>query len=148
MFHRQARNRIAKKPAHARSMERNLVTSLVLFESIRITKQRAKVVQPLLDHLIAQAKRNQPHNAVRELNAVFTDQNASRKVMQVLLKRYSDRSSGFSRAIPVGARKGDGASLVDLELMDKQTAETMTETKAEKKAPAKEKKAAASSKKS
>lgn len=134
MFHRQARNRIAKKPAHARSMERNMVTSLVLYESIRVTKQRAKVVQPLLDRLIAQAKRNSAHNAVRRLNAVFTDQNASRKVMQVLLKRYSERSSGFTRIIPVGARKGDGAALVDLELVDKQTGETeIAEAKTEKK---------------
>lgn len=117
-------------------MERNLVTSLVLFESIRITKQRAKVVQPILDGLIAQAKRNQPHNAVRYLNATFTDQNASRKVMQVLLQRYKNRTSGFSRAIPVGSRKGDGAALVDLELVDKQTAVTAEE------APAKEKKIA------
>lgn len=122
-------------------MGRNLVTSLVLFESIRITKQRAKVIQPLLDGLIAQAKRNAPHNAVRALNAVFTDQNASRKVMQVLLKRYSDRPSGFSRAIPVGARKGDGAEMVDLELVDKQTAATVEEkpAKAEKKPASKKK---------
>lgn len=127
MFHRQARNRIAKKPAHARSIERNMVTSLVLYESIRVTKQRAKVVQPLIDRLIAQAKRNAAHNAVRNLNAVFTDQNASRKVMEVLLKRYANRSSGFTRAIPVGARKGDGAEMVDLELIDKQTLETASD---------------------
>ncbi len=129
-------------------MERNLVTSLVLFETIRITKQRAKVVQPLLDHLIAQAKRNNPHNAVRELNAVFTDQNASRKVMQVLLKRYESRPSGFSRAVPVGARKGDGAAMVDLELMDMQTAAEPVAAEPKKKAAPKPKKAASSPKKS
>lgn len=140
MFHRQARNRIAKKPAHARSLERNIVTSLVLYETIRITKQRARVVQPLLDRLIAQAKRNEPHNAVRNLNAVFTDKNASRKVMEVLLKRYDKRSSGFSRAIPVGSRKGDGASMVDLELVDMQTEVVASEEpKAEKKPAAKKK---------
>lgn len=140
MFHRQARNRIAKKPAHARSLERNIVTSLVLYETIRITKQRARVVQPLLDRLIAQAKRNEPHNAVRTLNAVFTDKNASRKVMEVLLKRYDKRASGFSRAIPVGSRKGDGASMVDLELVDKQTEVAVSEEpKAEKKPAAKKK---------
>lgn len=137
MFHRQARNRIAKKPAHARSIERNMVTSLILYESIRVTKQRAKVVQPLLDRLIAQAKRNAAHNAVRNLNAVFTDQNASRKVMEVLLKRYADRSSGFTRAIPVGARKGDGAAMVDLELIDKQMPGSGTEEPAAEKKTAK-----------
>lgn len=143
MFHRQARNRIAKKPAHARSMERNMVTSLVLYETIRVTKQRAKVVQPLLDRLIAQAKRNEPHNAVRALNAVFTDQNASRKVMQVLLKRYSKRSSGFTRITPVGARKGDGAPLVDLELLDREVAVEAEQPAAKKAAPKKASKTSA-----
>ncbi len=147
MFHRQSRNRIAKKPAHARSMERNLVTSLILYETIRLPVNRARVVQPILDSLIAKAKRDEAHQAIRYINAVVTDKNASRKIMQVLVERYKGRTSGFSRIIPAGARKGDGASLVDLELMDMQTASEVVEKPVKKAAKKTTKKEAASSSK-
>tara|TARA_Y100000310_G_scaffold73798_1_gene69935 strand:- start:1007 stop:1459 length:453 start_codon:yes stop_codon:yes gene_type:complete len=99
-------------------LERNLVTSLLLYESIRTTKKRAKVVQPTVDRLINYAKSHPPHVAVRYANRIVTDKNASRKIMEVYCSRYADRASGLSRIIPVGARKGDGAELVDIVLID------------------------------
>lgn len=99
-------------------IKRNLVTSLLLYESVRTTKKRAKVIQPVIDRLIHYAKSHSPHTAVRYTNRVVTDKNASRKIMEVYCKRYADRTSGLSRITPVGARKGDGASLVDLILVD------------------------------
>ena len=118
MFHRRSRLRLNQKPAHALLLQRNLVTSLLLYESIRTTRKRARVIQPIIDRLIATAKRSDAMNAVRALNRVVTDRNASRKVMEVLIQRFEKRPSGFTRMVPVGARKGDGAQLVDLMLMD------------------------------
>jgi len=99
-------------------MERNLITSLLLYESVRTTKKRAKVMQPVIDRLIHYAKSHPPHVSVRYVNRLVTDKNASRKIMEVYCKRYADRTSGLSRIAPVGARKGDGAELVDLILVD------------------------------
>lgn len=99
-------------------LKRNLVTSLLLYESVRTTKRRAKVIQPIIDRLITVAKTRPPHLAIRFINRTVTDKNASRKVMQVYRERYSDRSSGLTRMVPVGARKGDGAELVDLSLVE------------------------------
>ena len=73
----------------------------------------------MIDHLITHARKSTPHVAIRALNQVLTDKNASRKVMEVLVKRYEKRSSGFTRATPAGRRKGDGAPLVDLQLIDR-----------------------------
>ena len=134
MYHRRSRLRLNKKPDHARSLKRNLVTSLFLYETIRTTRKQAKVIQPIVDGLIAQAKKNSAHNAIRALNMVVTDKNASRKVMDVLTKRYANRSSGFTKIVIAGARKGDGAAIVDIMLMDRDMA---VEAPAEK--PKKEK---------
>lgn len=103
-------------------LQRNLVTSLLLYETIRTTRKRAKVIQPLVDKLITVAKTKEPREAIRALNAVVTHVNASKKLMEVLKNRYAKRSSGYTRITPVGARMGDGAQLVDLELMDRDTA--------------------------
>jgi large subunit ribosomal protein L17 len=136
MRHRLSRLRLRQKPAHSRSLQRNLVTSLILYEAVRTTKKRAEVIQPIIDHLITVAKTKQPQVAIRYINAVVTHKNASKKTMEVLKSRYSDRSSGFTRMVAVGSRIGDGAKLVDLTLI-----EGKEEKKEEKpaKAPAKKK---------
>ncbi|HVW66593.1 MAG TPA: 50S ribosomal protein L17 [Candidatus Peribacteraceae bacterium] len=139
MRHRKSRLRLTQKPDHARLLQRNLVTSLLLYEAIRTTRQRAKVVQPIVDRLITTAKKQTPHVAIRSLNAVLLDKNASRKVMEVLTDRYKNRVSGFTTIKAVGARKGDGAQLVDLSLIDAVTTSSA--------APAEKPKAAAKPKK-
>ena len=118
MRHRHSRLRLRQKPAHARVLKRNLLTSIILYERIRTTKKRAEVIQPLIDQLITIAKTKTPHVAVRAMNQMLTDKNASRKVMQVLVKRYADRASGLSRIVPVGSRIGDGAKVVDFMLLE------------------------------
>ncbi len=99
-------------------MQRNLVTSVLLYESIRTTKKRAEVVQPIVEKIITTAKTKDPRNAIRAINAFVVDKNACRKVMELLKDRYSKRSSGFTRMTALGLRQGDGAKMVTLELID------------------------------
>lgn len=139
MRHRHSKLRLNNKPDHAWQIERNLVTSLFLYESIRTTRKRAKVVQPTVDRLIAMSKKSSPQVAIRSINRIVTDKNASRKIMEVLVKRYANRVSGFTTMSIVGSRKGDGAEIVDLTLMDAELNPKATEEKAKKKAVRKEK---------
>lgn len=118
MRHQNSRLGLNQKPAHARMLKRNLVTSLLLYESIRTTKRRAKVIQPIVDKLVLVAKKRPEYVAIRTINKTVTDKNASKKVMEILKYRYEDRSSGLTRIVPAGARKGDGAELVDLSLVE------------------------------
>jgi large subunit ribosomal protein L17 len=118
MRHKDARHRLKQKPAHARMLKRNLLTSLILYENIRTTKVRAKAISAMFDRLIRNAKLQEPHTAIRAINQIVTDKNACRKVMEVLVKRYAKRPSGLTRIKAVGARKGDNADLVDFSLVD------------------------------
>lgn len=109
-------------------MQRNIVTSLLLYESVRTTKKRAEVIRPLVDRLIHAAKTKEPHVAIRYINALVTHRNASRKTMEVFKQRYATRTSGFTRMTPLGSRQGDGAELVQLELIDANVQGEMPET--------------------
>lgn len=122
MRHKSSRLRLNQKPAHAALLQRNLVTSLLLYESIRTTRKRARVIQPIVDNLITTVKKKNAQIAIRSINLHVSDANASRKLMEVLKQRYSARASGFTRMVAVGARKGDGAEVVDLSLVDAETA--------------------------
>jgi large subunit ribosomal protein L17 len=106
-------------------LQRNLVTSLLLYESIRTTKKRAEVVRPIIDRIITLSKTKQPYLAIRAINALVTHKNACRKTMDVLKQRYASRTSGFTRIVPLGSRAGDGAEVVTLQLIDAEGVEVV-----------------------
>ena len=137
MEHRKQRLRLNQKPNHAALLLRNLATSIVLYETVRTTKKRAKVVAPMVEKRITPAKAEEARIATRAINAVVMHENASKKLMEVLKQRYAKRPSGYTRITPVGARKGDGAELVDLELMDRDTAAAAPAEKPAKRASTK-----------
>lgn len=130
MRHRLSRLRLRYKPAHSKMLQRNLVTSLLLYESIRTTKKRAEVVRPLVDHIITIAKTKTPHVAIRAINALVTHKNACRKTMEVFKDRYASRSSGFTRIVPLGSRAGDGAEVVVMQLIGAEGVEAVSSKKA------------------
>ena len=121
MRHRLSRLRLRHKPAYSRALLRNLVTSVLLYESVRTTKKRAEVAQPIVEKIITTAKTKDARNAIRAINAYVTHVNACKKVMELLKDRYSKRSSGYTRITALGLRQGDGAKMVTLELVDSGT---------------------------
>lgn len=118
MRHRNHSKRLARKPHQSKSILRNLVTSVLLYESVRTTKKRAQVARTLVDRVIATAKNDRTDLAIRKINLLVSDENACRKALEVLKARYATRASGFTRMVPVGQRLGDGALMVDLSLVD------------------------------
>ena len=91
MRHRTKIRRLTQKPHHAKLLQRNLVTSLFLYEEVRTTKSRARSIIPIVDRLIASAKKQTPVIAIRGLNAYVLDKNACRKVMEVFVARRDAR---------------------------------------------------------
>ena len=122
-------------------LKRNLLTSVLLYETVRTTKKRAAVVAPQVDKLINYAKTHEPQVAIRYLNRTVTDKNASKKVMEVFTKRFAKVSSGLTRTKALGFREGDGAELVELSLVEGEAVKAAepkpAEKKEEKKTPAK-----------
>lgn len=103
--------------SHAKATLRNLATSIILHESVKTTKARAKMVQPMVERLITKAKNRDEMNAIRDINAVVFDKNASMKLIQVLKERYKDRQGGYTRILKTGYRAGDAAEMVQISLV-------------------------------
>ena len=96
---------------------RNLVTSLLEHEQITTTVARAKEMRGPLDNMITLGKKGDLAARRRALGFVKT-----KKAMQMLFdelpERYAERPGGYSRIVRVGARKGDGASMALVQLVD------------------------------
>lgn len=119
MRHRNSSTSIGRKPDQAKGILRNMTTSVLLYERIRTTKKRAQVVRPLVEKVITIAKRTSRLDlAIRRIRPLVSDDNACRKVLEVLRQRYANRPSGYTRMTPLGMRGGDGALLCELSLVD------------------------------
>jgi len=117
MRHRVKSKRLNRDKAHLDSMLRNLATSIILYEKVKTTRPKAKLVKPIVEKLISASKKDSKVNALRQLNSYLLDKNASKKLTRELADRYKDRQSGFVRLTNLGFRAGDAAQMVQIELV-------------------------------
>ena len=116
MRHRNKNKILDRAKAPREMMLRNMASSVIIFEKIKTTEAKAKVVRQLVEKMITAAKKADLTSR-RKLIANLPQKMAVKKLTEVLNKRYQDRQSGFTRITKIGARQGDGAKIVMLELV-------------------------------
>ena len=108
--------KVGKNSSYRRAMYRNLVTDLLGYEKITTTEARAKEVRGLVDKMITLGKKGGLHSRRQALSFIFNEK-VTAKVFGELAQRYADRPGGYIRIIKLGHRVGDGAPVVQLELV-------------------------------
>lgn len=93
---------------------RSMVRNLFIYESIRTTLNKAKATKPLADKLIGMAKVNQLSRKRRAFD-VLSDHKLVNKLFDDIAPRFA-ATSGFTRIVRLGNRRGDNAELVIFEL--------------------------------
>lgn len=116
MRHKNKGKILDREKAPREMMLRNLASSVLIFEKVKTTQAKAKVVKPMVERMITVAKKGDLA-ARRKLIATLPQKMAVKKAMDVLGKKYQDRKGGYTRIIKLGARQGDGAEMVQLELV-------------------------------
>jgi len=106
-----------RKAQHRKMMFRNLTTSVILYERVTTTHAKSKELKKIIDKVINTAKKENSLSARRTLLAYLLDKNATNKIFDVLVKRFNDRNSGYSRTLILTPRLGDGAQKVIIELI-------------------------------
>jgi large subunit ribosomal protein L17 len=114
-----------------------MVTSLFRHERIRTTKAKALEIRRSAEKLITRAKEDSVHNR-RIASTRLYDEGIVAKLFTDIGPRMKDRPGGYTRIIKLGARRGDAAELVVLELVDYKL-DIETDKKAKKDAKAKTK---------
>jgi large subunit ribosomal protein L17 len=100
-----------------RAMLRNLMGSLVRHERITTTEARAKELRRHIERLITIARRGDLHSR-RLVLARLPDPPAASKLFHEIAPRYKDRPGGYTRITRVGFRKGDGATMAQIEFVE------------------------------
>lgn len=105
------------RPKAAREMMiRNLASSILIYEKVKTTKAKAKVVKSFVEKIITTAKAGDL-TARKALIAALPQKMAVKKSMEVLGKRYKERPGGYTRIVNLPTRIGDGAEMVQVELV-------------------------------
>ena len=131
MRHRNRRSKLSMKTAHRDAFMRNTVKNLFKYQKIDIILARAKEVRRLAEKLITLSK-NDTVFARRRAYSVLGDRDLVGKLFKEIAPLFKNRSSGYTRIIPLGFRRGDGASLCILELTEKKIIEKLPKKKKEK----------------
>ena len=97
-------------------MYRNLVTDLLGYEKIVTTEAKAKQVRGMAEKMITLGKAGGLHSRRQALSFIF-DKKVADKVFDELAQRYAERLGGYTRITKLGPRVGDGAAMVQLELV-------------------------------
>lgn len=118
MRHRRARNTLGMRTSHREAMLRNMVTSLLEYESITTTDARAKAIRSVADKMITLGKRGDLH-ARRLAMQVLRSKRVMRLLFEEIAPRYAERQGGYVRVIRRGFRPGDGAEMSLVELVEK-----------------------------
>ena len=108
--------RLGGGPAHERLMLTNLAASLFTHKSIKTTEMRAKRLRPVAERMITFAKRGDLHSRRRVLGMI-SDKTVVHELFTEIAPLVADRQGGYTRITKLGFRKGDNASMVQIELV-------------------------------
>ena len=96
---------------------RNLAISLIEHGAIETTEAKAKELRPFVEKLITKAKRGTLHDrrlAGRDVHVRHTADLLFNEVGPA----FATRAGGYTRILRTGHRKGDGADMARIELID------------------------------
>lgn len=108
--------KFSRKSGPRKALIGGLIRSLFLYESIETTDKKAKEIKPIIDKLITLAKK--PELGSRRLLASRVGSKiVTEKIIKDLLPLWETKNSGYTRAIKLGYRSGDGALMSKIELI-------------------------------
>jgi large subunit ribosomal protein L17 len=109
MRHKRAGSKLGRVTAHREALFRSLLAALFRHERITTTTAKAKALRPLADHVVTLSKRD----------GLIPDTTVVRRLFDTVAARYAERRGGYTRIVPVRTRRGDGAPVAILELVDR-----------------------------
>ena len=95
-----------------------MTCSLIEHEQIKTTLPKAKELRPIVEKLVTMAKKGDLHSR-RTIASRIKQDDAVKKLFDVLGPRYADRPGGYIRIMKAGFRYGDMAPMAIIEFVDR-----------------------------
>ena len=117
MAHRIGGRKLSRKVGPRMSLYKNLTVSVIRYERVKTTEAKAKEIRGRVERMITLAKRGDLA-ARRTVVSQFPEEPlVVAKLFDEIALKYADRTSGFTRIVRLGQRRGDAAEMVQIELV-------------------------------
>ena len=117
MRHQKAGRQLRRTSEQRLALLRGLAMSLIEHGAIETTEAKAKELRPFVEKLITKAKTGTLH--ARRLAGRHVQKRATAdKLFQEVGPRFATRNGGYTRILKTGHRKGDGAEMARIELVE------------------------------
>ena len=109
--------KLGRPTAHRNAMLRGMVTLLLENGQVETTLSRAKEVRSMAEKMITLGKKNTLASR-RAALAYITKEDVVTKVFSELAPLYAERNGGYTQIFKLGPRRGDGAEMAIVKLID------------------------------
>ena len=109
--------KLGRTTAHRKAMLRGMVTLLLENGQVETTLTRAKEVRSVAEKMITLGKKNTLASR-RAALAYITKEDVVTKVFSELAPLYENRNGGYTQIFKLGPRRGDGAEMAIIKLVD------------------------------
>ncbi len=123
--------KLGRPTAHRNAMLRGMVTLLLENGQVETTLTRAKEVRSMAEKMITLGKKNTLASR-RAALAYITKEDVVTKVFNELAPLYAERNGGYTQIYKLGPRRGDGAEMAIVKLIDYVKADAKDAKKAKK----------------
>ena len=117
MRHNIAGRKLGRTSEHRTAMFRNQLQSFIQHERIILTLPQAKELRRLAEKMITLGKKDTLH-ARRRARRMVPNRHLVQRLFDEVAPRFVDREGGYTRILKIGPRKGDGAEMAILQLVD------------------------------
>ena len=117
MRHQRKGKKLGRDSAHRKALYSNLAGALITHGRIETTEAKAKELRPFVEKIISKAKTGTLHSR-RLAGRHIQKRAAADKLFQELGPRFAKRPGGYTRILKTAHRKGDGAEMARIELVE------------------------------
>lgn len=117
MRHGVKGRKLGRTASHRAATLNVLATSLLKHKKIKTTAAKAKELRRFIDPIITRAKKDTVH-ARRVIATRINEREVVTELFTNIIPKIGDRPGGYTRVVLLGQRKGDGAQMAIIELVD------------------------------
>jgi large subunit ribosomal protein L17 len=117
MRHGKKINHLGRTASHRKALLSNMAAALILRKRITTTVAKAKALRKYIEPLLTRSKDNTTHSR-RTVFSYLKHKEPVKELFDNIADKIADRPGGYTRIIKLGMRKGDGAEICMMELVD------------------------------
>ena len=117
MRHGVKGRKLGRTASHRSATLKLLATSLLKHKKIKTTAAKAKELRRYVEPIITRAKTDSVHSR-RVIAEKINDREVLAELFSGIVEKVGERPGGYTRVVHLGQRKGDGAHMAVIELVD------------------------------